>query len=373
MRPWIVNIAFSAFAILMIWSCRPPEEEVQPDLPPQLDVNPDATPYDLVIPPFFPPMDIPADNPLTEEAVELGRFLFWDVKLSGNNTMSCGTCHIPEHGFSDPEQFSTGITGAVGTRQSMPLINLGWAPNFFWDGRAPTLEIQVLDPVSNPIEMNQDWGELLQELEDDPIYPPMYAAAFRDGQVTKERTAKALASFLRTMISANSNFDKQRVGQYTFSESEERGYDLFLKEGGDPDNGQGGEWGADCFHCHGFGAMQFSDYLPHNNGLDSVFSDLGVGGITGVPSEMGKFKTPTLRNVELTPPYMHDGRFTTLEEVIDHYDSGGVPSATIDSFMKYTDGGLQLSDQDKEDLINFLKCLTDTTYINNPAFSDPHE
>jgi cytochrome c peroxidase len=337
------------------------------------DINENATPYLLNIPPFFPPMDIPSCNPLTVEGIELGRHLFWDKMLSGDNTMSCGTCHIPSSNFSDPEQYSMGITGEVGNRQAMPLINLGWSPEFFWDGRAHSLEEQVVGPVANPIEMNQDWDELLQELQAADKYPQMYKDAFGSPVVTKARTAKALASFLRTMISAESKFDKQRIGQYTFTESEERGLDLFLKEGGDPANGLGGQFGADCFHCHGFGVMLTTDNLPHNNGLDATFEDLGYGGVTGNALDMGKFRTPTLRNIEFSAPYMHDGRFATLEEVIEHYNSGGVASATIDPFMKYTSGGLELSAQDKEDLIAFLLCFSDTTFMSNPAFQAPDE
>lgn len=358
---------------LILDSCRKGFIEPQDFGPCITDISPDATPYTIQIPPFFPPMDIPECNPLTVEGIELGRFLFWDVRLSGDNTMSCGTCHVPEKGFSDPDQFSTGITGEVGNRQAMPLINLGWATEFFWDGRAKSLEEQVVGPVANPIEMNEDWDLLVPELQNTDIYPDMFKDAFGSPVVTKDRTAKALASFLRTLISADSKFDRQRIGQYSFTDSEQRGHDLFLKEGGDPDEGQGGQWGADCFHCHGFGVMLTTDNLPHNNGLDSIFTDLGYGGVTGEPLMMGKFKTPTLRNVELTSPYMHDGRFTTLEEVVEHYNSGGVPSTTIDPFMKYTTGGLQLNDQDKADMVAFLKCFTDTTFATNPAFSDPYD
>jgi cytochrome c peroxidase len=336
--------------------------------------NPEATPYDLVIPPFFPPMDIPANNPLTVEGVELGRYLFWEKKLSGNNTQSCGSCHLPEHGFSDPNTFSTGINGDVGHRQAMALVNMGWSTTFFWDGRTVTLEQQVLEPVENPIEMDEDWDHALMELRADPLYPPLFKAAYGTTDITKERAARAMASFLRTMISADSKFDKQRIGQYNFTPSEEHGFNLFLLEGGSPDEVPGGSFGADCFHCHGFGAMQMTDYLFHNNGLDATFeNDPGRAGVTAFELDSGKFKTPTLRNVELTGPYMHDGRFTTLEQVVEHYNSGGVPSTTIDPFMKFTTGGLQLSEQSKQDLIAFLKCLTDTTFMNNPAFFDPHE
>lgn len=355
------------FTFAAMTGCRPdPIEE-------PIDVNPSATPYSIEIPPFFPPMDIPTDNPLTVEGIELGRFLFWEKQLSADNSMSCGTCHIPDVSFADPNPVSTGVTGAVGTRQAMALINLGWANDYFWDGRAITLEEQLLDPVPNPIEMNLPWDEAISRLRADARYPEMFLAAFGTDEITVDRTVKAMAQFLRIMISADSKFDRWRRGEYFMNDSEFRGYELFLKEGGDPEIVQGGEFGADCFHCHGEAGLQFTDYLPHNNGLDSEFTDLGVGGITGNPSDYGKFKTPTLRNVELSAPYMHDGRFQTLEEVVEHYNSGGQPSATIDPFMKYTQGGLMLSPQSKADLVAFLKTLTDTTFISNPAFSDPHE
>lgn len=334
---------------------------------------PSTTPYNLVIPPFFPPMDIPADNPLTVEGIQLGRYLFWEKKLSGNDEMSCGTCHLPEHGFSDPRQYSVGINGDVGTRQAMPLINMGWSTSFFWDGREPTLEAQIADPIINPLEMDENWDRAIEQIDADPMYDALFYRAFGSTEVTKEKISKAIASFMRTMVSANSKFDKQRIGQYQFTPQELNGFNLFLTEGGNPDDVPGGSFGADCFHCHGFGSMQMTDYLFHNNGLDASFTDLGRGAVSGSAFDNGKFKTPTLRNVELTGPYMHDGRFNTLEEVIGHYNSGGVPSATIDPFMKFTTGGLQLSEQSKSDLIAFLKCLTDTSFIHNPAFSDPND
>lgn len=348
-------------------ACRKDETTTTPETP----FNP--TPYNLVIPPFFPPMDIPSNNPLTVEGVKLGRFLFWEKKLSGNNTQSCGSCHLPEHGFSDPNRFSTGITGAVGTRQSMPLINMGWSTSFFWDGRALTLEQQVVEPITNPIEMNDTWENALSKLRNDPQYPPMFKAAFGTEEITKDRTAKAMASFLRTMISAESKVDKQRRGEYSFTTEEQNGFNIFMAEGGDPEVVAGGQFGGDCFHCHSMSGMQFTDYTFTNNGLDFNFvNDPGRALVTLNPLDSGKFKVPTLRNVELTAPYMHDGRFTDLMSVIEHYDSGGHPSSTVSSFMKYSSGGLQLSPTSKQNLIAYLKCLTDTSFINNPAFSDPH-
>ena len=360
---WILFL----FMVTTFACCKPNEPE-PPDPPTWV-----GTPYELVIPPLFPPMDIPADNPLTVEGIALGRYLFWEKNLSANGTQSCGSCHLPEHGFSDPNRFSTGITGEQGNRQSMALVNLGWAYNYFWDGRAQTLEIQVIEPITNPIEMNNTWESALQSLRNDPTYPPLFLAAFGTAEITRDRAAKAMASFLRTMISADSKFDRERAGTYTFTPLEETGFNLFLQEGGiNPNTGQ--PWGgADCFHCHSHAGMQMGDYLMHNNGLDVHFAaDPGLAGVTGNPLDSGRFKTPTLRNIELTAPYMHDGRFQTLSEVIGHYNTGGQISTTVDPFMEAAGGGLYLDEVDELALIAFLKTLTDTSFINNPAFSDPH-
>ena len=354
---------------ISLWQCEPDVEGPTPT-----DPVAEPTPYPFQSPPFFPPMDIPLDNPLTYEGIELGRYLFWEQKLSGNNTQSCGSCHMPQHSFSDPNQFSVGITGALSNRQSMALVNLGWAYNYFWDGRAITLEQQVLEPITNPIEMNETWENALEELRNDPLYPPLFKAAFGSTAITQDRAAKALASFLRTMVSANSKFDRERLGQYTFTADEEAGFNMFLDEGGiNPNTGES-YGGADCFHCHSHAGMQMGDYLFHNNGLDAHFqNDAGLASITGNPLDSGKFKTPTLRNIELTSPYMHDGRFQTLEQVVAHYNSGGIMSATIDPMMEAANEGLSLTATQQQQLIAFLKCLTDTSFIYNPAFSDPHE
>ena len=334
------------------------------------------TPYDLVIPPFFPPMDVPADNPLTVEGVKLGRMLFWETALSSDRSMSCGSCHLPAHSFSDPAQYSTGVTGAQGTRNAMALINLGWAPSFLWDGRMPTLEDQILDPVQHPDEMNLPWPQAVQRLQaDEPgrDYPKLFFDAFGTDEVTPELTVKAVARFVRTMVSSDSKFDLWRRGETELTEEEYNGYQIFLREGGDPEVVPGGQFGGDCFHCHGEAGMQFTDNLMHNNGLDSVFTaDPGFAGVTGNPLDSGKFRTPTLRNVALSAPYMHDGRFFTLEQVIDHYNTGGVPSSTLDPFMKSEVGGLALAPVQKEALIAFLHTLTDTVFVNNPKFQDPH-
>lgn len=345
----------------------------RPDEPTECPTPPGATPFTVEIPPFFPPMDIPPDNPLTVEGIELGRLLFWEKGLSADSTMSCGSCHLPAFSFSDPNPVSTGITGAQGTRNAMALVNMAWTQRYFWDGRSATLEEQILDPVPHPDEMNLPWNEAVERLAADADYTGRFRVAFGEEGISAEKVTKAIAQFLRTMISADSRFDRWRRGELELTEQEFMGYEIFNREGGDPEVVTGGQFGGDCFHCHGEAGLQFSDYLFHNNGLDSTFSaDPGLAGITGNDLDSGRFRTPTLRNVALSAPYMHDGRFQTLEEVVDHYDSGGHPSNTIDPFMKYSSGGLMLQPQQKAALIAFLHTLTDTTFVADPAFADPH-
>jgi cytochrome c peroxidase len=331
-----------------------------------------ATPFQLELPSFIPPMQIPSHNPLTVEGIELGRYLFWDKQLSADNSISCGSCHLPEHSFSDPATFSAGVGGQIGVRNSMALVNLGWASFFFWDGRSATLENQVLHPVIDPIEMAENWPNVVEKIQADADYTPKFEAAFGSSCVDSVRISMAISQFLRTMVSFNSRFDQAYYGPEQFTEEEWGGLQLFIQEGGDPADGLGGQWGADCFHCHGGSFNFFTDHQLHNNGLDSEFTDVGAYAVSGNMLDMGRFKTPTLRNIANTAPYMHDGRFSTLEQVVDHYNSGGQPSATIDPFMKYQQGGLQLSPQSKFNLIQFLNMLTDEEFMENPAFSDPH-
>lgn len=372
------DIILILLILTVFWSCK--KDEPDPVIPSvSCDdcgcTTPDfsnTTPVDLQIPGFIPAIPVPIDNPITEEGVDLGRFLFWDKQLSLDGTISCGTCHMPEFSFSDPAQFSSGVNGALGVRQSMSLVNLAWADFYFWDGRATTLEHLVFHPILDPIEMSETVVGVVEKIESDPQYPPMFEQAFGSSCVDSVRIAKAVAQFLRTMVSFNSEFDQAYYGPGTFTDQQWNGLELFIQEGGDPAAGQGGQWGADCFHCHGGAFNFFTDHQLHNNGLDSVFDDTGAYAVTGNMLDMGRFKTPTLRNIEVTAPYMHDGRFSTLEEVIGHYNTGGVPSTTIDPFMKYTQGGLQLSPQDQLAIIEFLKMLTDDEFINNPAFTNPH-
>jgi len=325
-------------------------------------------PYELKIPEGFPAMPVPADNPMTVEGVELGRKLFYDEILSSDYSISCGSCHAPSVGFSDSSQYSKGVNGAIGNRQSMALVNLGWSYGFFWDGRAATLEQQVLGPVPNPVEMHLQWKDAANRLQNHSTYPFLFKKAFNTYQIDSSLVAKAIAQFLRTMISGESKFDRVVRNEESFTPDESYGYDLFQRD----KNEGAGIIGGDCFHCHVhpiFFQLN-TEYL--NNGLDATFTDLGRGMVTNNVNDNGKFKTPSLRNIELSAPYMHDGRFTTLEQVIEHYSTGLQNSATISPLMKEIDnGGLLLPPYEKTCLVAFLKTLTDWEFINNPEFKDP--
>ena len=301
---------------------------------------------------------IPADNPLTEEGIALGQRLFFDRSLSADGTQSCASCHSPEAAFSDNRQFSVGVTGALGRRNSMPIQNLAWNINTFnWDGSASSLEEQAFEPVTNPREMNNTWPNVVQTLESSANYPRQFEDAFGTPGIDSIRVSKAISQFTRTLISGNTRFDRFLLGEIELTPAELNGFDVFMRE----DKG-------DCFHCHGNeNNPLWTDNDFHNNGLDEVITDRGLGAVTGDPREFGLFRTPSLRNLAYTAPYMHDGRFETLEEVIDHYSEGLVFSETIDPLMKAVDqGGVQLSDEDKADLKAFLLSLSDPEFIIPP-------
>ena len=306
-------------------------------------------------------MPIPEDNPMSVEGVELGRMLFYDKRLSGDNTMSCASCHLQSSAFTDPEQFSEGITGELGGRNAMQIINAAWFTSFFWDGRAATMEDQAFGPVINPVELNETWPNVEAKIAADPDYPAMFAEVFGSETIDSVRISKAISQFERTLLSFNSKFDNYFYGDFTgFNASEENGFDIYFSEKGD------------CIHCHSGPILTDNEF--RNNGLDSELTDLGLGEVTGDPDDDGKFKVPTLRNIEFTAPYMHDGRFATLEEVVEHYNSGvHADSPNLDEEMENAAAGLNLTEQEKIDLINFLKTFSDPEFINNPDFSDPFE
>lgn len=309
------------------------------------------TPYQIATPTGFPIMIIPDDNPMTYEGVSLGKKLFNDPILSGDGTQSCASCHLQSSSFSDPNQYSTGIDGIQGFRNASALVNIGWSSSFNWDGSASTLEEQAFEPVVNQIEMHNSWPNVEKELNNNNEYLKLFQEAFNINYIDSIHVVKAIAQFERTLISVNSRYDKYLRQELQLTTSELNGYVIFNTEKGD------------CFHCHG--SEMFMDNLFHNNGLDTEpFIDVGLSAITGFSSDNGKFKTPTLRNIEYSSPYMHDGRFSTLEEVVEHYNSGGEFSSTVDPLMKKLGVGLQLTNQEKKDLVAFLKALSDPEFIS---------
>ena len=310
-----------------------------------------TTPFIIKIPSGFPDMNIPSNNPMTVEGVALGNKLFKDPILSANNTQACIDCHMQSSSFSDPNQFSTGIDNIQGVRNASALINLGWNTSFNWGGSSTTLEEQAFEPVTNLIEMHNTWENVELVLNSHNEYPYLFKEAFNINYIDSTHVVMAIAQFERTLISSNSRFDKYLNNEVQLTPSELNGYAIFNTEKGD------------CFHCHG--TQMFMDNQFHNNGLDTEpFTDLGRAKVTGNPSDNGKFKTPTLRNIEFSAPYMHDGRFSNLEEVIEHYNSGGDYSSTVDPLMKKLGIGLQLTNQEKDDLVAFLKTLSDYNFIN---------
>lgn len=343
---------------------------------PKPELNGELTPYSFdyswTLANYLPPIAQPIDNPTTEEGVALGRLLFFDKRLSEGETQSCGSCHLPSASFSDTAQYSIGVDFLEGDRNAMPIINAGWMTNgLFWDGRANSLESQAFAPVVNPVEMHETWPDAVAKLQADPEYPAMFELVFGTSKIDSVNVAKAIAQFERTIISGNAPFDKylqagMANGSSGWSADKEllmwQGFTLFMDE-------QKG----DCFHCHGdqFNPL-WTDNLYHNNGLDASFSDLGLGAVTGNPSDHGKFKTPTLRNLAFTAPYMHDGRFQTIEECIQHYAFGLQDSPTVDPLMKnVSQGGNQLNPQEQNALKWFLLSLSDSSFVDNPAYQDP--
>ena len=331
-------------------------------------------PYRFTFSSQFPVPDLPRDNPLTEEGVELGHRLFGERLLSINNEQSCASCHVEENAFSDPgKKFSRGAEGKIGTRNAMPIFNLAWKKNFFWDGRASSIREQVLQPIQNPIEMHETLDRVVAKLQatgradlrvspdapqrvptDALDYPREFEKVFGSREISAERIAKALEQFLLSKLSYDSKFDRAFDGKTTLTDEEKRGFELFITEY-DPRRQQ---FGADCFHCHGGPLFQSQSFA--NNGLDSEFTDLGRYDATHNDADKGKFSVPSLRNVAVTAPYMHDGRFKTLEEVVEHYTTGMKRSSTLDpNLAKHPDGGVPLSAADKKALVAFLKTLTD--------------
>jgi cytochrome c peroxidase len=321
---------------------------------PRIEIAADAAPYRFAFSAFFPRPALPPDNPLTEEGVALGRRLFFEPRLSVNNAQSCASCHRPAAAFAEGQAVSTGAEGAAGTRNAMGLFNLAWKSSYFWDGRAATLREQVLQPIQNPVEMHESLTNLVRKLSGEPGYTRAFERAFGTVEITADRIARALEQFLLAQTAGDAKFDRVIRGAARFTAEEQRGFELFHTEY-DPRREQ---FGADCFHCHGGPLFQSQAFA--NNGLDARFRDPGRYAVTGREGDRGKFAVPSLRNVELTAPYMHDGRFQTLAAAVEHYCTGLERSATLDpNLAKHPAGGVPLSSADKAALVAFLKTLTD--------------
>lgn len=331
----------------------------------------DPTAYTLEVASFLPRPIVDATNPLTVEGIELGRRLFYDRIMGRDSAFSCADCHKQELAFTDGLPRAVGVAGRAGRRSAMSIVNMAFNPNGFnWDGRDAKLWEQAIHPVEDMLEMDEDWEAVLIRLRRSRDYPQRFRAAFgigRTSEITQELAVKAIAQFEMTIIAADSHFDRvvYRNTEF-FTEEEQLGADsLFFIE-----DVPVGALHPGCGHCHN--APTFGDNRFRNNGLDNVssledFQDLGFGAVSGSRFDNGKFRTPTLRNIALTAPYMHDGRFNTLEEVLDHYASGGHGVENEDPNIT----GFPLSERQKTALLAFLRSLTDESLLTDPRFASP--
>ena len=375
----IAHIISGLFLAGLLWSGCAHEDEVI------LEPVSKATPYRLEIPSGFPTKtNIPEDNPMTVEGVELGRYLFYDGRISGNadpeKQMSCATCHLQEHAFEcgiDHPKYTGGktfgVTGIPTPHYMLPLFNQVWNNSgYLWSGfiyndnpdpMYRNIEALTYMSIIAPHEMDSDTASAVAAISAVPGYAELFKKAFGSETVTLERMSKAISQFIRTFVSANSRFDQYLRGETQLTPSELNGYVLFVTEEG-----------ADCFHCHGGGGNPlFTTNLFYNNAKDSIFNDpRDRFSVTADPMMHGAYKAPSLRNIALTAPYMHDGRFKTLDEVIDFYSGGLVNSPYVDPLMHYINyGGTGLTPNEKANLKPFLLALTDEDFIKNPAFSRP--
>jgi len=349
--------------ITLIFSCKP--DPIEPTGPGTYS----PTSYSWNLPWNIAPPAPSIDNPMTVEGIKLGRHLFYEEMLSRTNTVSCSSCHDQSCAFTDCNKvLSIGVDGLTGTRNSMSLVNLAWNTSFNWDGSQTSLPLHHLEPVTNPVEMDETWANVVAKLSADDDYPTMFNEAFGTSTITKEQTAKAIAQFVKTIVSYNSKSDSNLHAGLRLSNAESDGKFIFEEDV---------PLGVGCAaHCH-TPAKSFHDDDFHDNGLDSFcvtgFADNGRGGHTGVAEHMGQFRTPTLRNIALTGPYMHDGRFGSLLEVVNFYDNQVNRKSCLDPLLDHhANINLNLSAKDKTDIIAYLNTFTDYVLINNPDYSDPN-
>lgn len=360
---------FSICLLVYVFGCDYDPSEDDPgdlnDIPYQPEL------VQITPPSTYPELEIPLDNPVTKAGLSLGRKLFYDPILSRDSSQSCSSCHQLDKSFTDGLATSIGVDRKPGRRSAMSLIDIGFQTRgLFWDGRSNVLEGQALLPVEDPLEMHFTWPGVLERIKRHKTYPTEFRQAFgirHIDSISKYLVAKAISQFERSIISSGkSKYDLAITpgSGVFFTESELRGFEMYFDKSGGrlPD--------AECFHCHNAPLMSSLDFF--NNGIQEVrpgqqFDDNGLGAVTGNIPQNGMFKVPTLRNIALTGPYMHDGRFTTLEQVVDHYNSGGFPADNKNPFIRK----LGLTPQQKLDLLAFLHTLTDTSFTKNQNYASP--
>lgn len=310
-------------------------------------------PFTFDQPSHFPkPVYQYTNNPLTKAGFELGRYLFYDPILSADSSISCSSCHAQAHGFADHNiPLSKGVHGKFGTRNAPALMNLAWSPTFMWDGGVNHIEVQPLVPLTSEHEMGETFSNLMKKLNRSSFYRKQFKKAFGVDTITDQKFLHALAQFTSMLVSANAKYDQVKLGKATFSASEQHGYTLFQNY---------------CNSCHT--EPLFTNYSYRNSGLETIIVDIGVEKVSQDPADKGKFKVPTLRNIEFTYPYMHDGRFANLKEVIQFKTNGIQISPTTDPLLLH---GFPLSESDQADLIAFLKTLSDYSYIGSIKYAEP--
>ncbi len=339
MNSWRSYLVLSAMTVVVLFSFRQPSTSEESLSYPSHWPEPH---YDF------------ARNPLTKHKIDLGRKLFYDPILSKDGSVTCANCHLSFTAFTHVDHsLSHGINDSIGNRNSMALMNLAWSSSFMWDGAIERLDAQALAPITHPAEMGETLENVLQKLKASAVYPELFAEAYGNAAFGTRELLDALAQFQLTLVSDNSNYDKAQRGEYDFTEQEAKGYRLFK---------------IHCNSCHQ--EPLFTTGKFENNGLplDSTLQDLGRYAITDRPADSLKFKTPTLRNVEFSKPYMHDGRFATLREVLDHYHSGIDRNATVSEKLK---NGIALTGDQKTELIAFMLTLSDRSFLFNPDFGYP--
>lgn len=341
LRQWQAGALLTTAAIILLAACS--KKEVQ-DVPP-------VTTDGWVRPAHFPePMYQFGDNVYSKAGFELGRKLFFDRMLSRDGTVSCASCHRQKDAFADGgAAFSIGIEGGISKRNSPVVFNMAWNKSFMWDGGVNHIEVMPLAPLTNPAEMGESLSNIVRKLNNHPAYSTLFKNVYNRDTVDDQQLFWALAQYMSGLISANAKYDQYVNGTTSLTTDEQEGLVLFRQH---------------CSSCHS--EPLFTDYSFQNNGIDKVFADSGRYRITRNDEDMGRFKVPTLRNIALSGPYMHDGRFNTLEAVLDHYANGVQVSATL-SPMLQKDGqpGLGLSSSERQKIISFLHTLTDEEFVSN--------